>query len=129
MGYRGPYFRCRIYYGPVANNLLQFQFSNARLSTSPRSKSAAEFGYPGTPRVSPANGSKNALCGQSNIAIPMSVLHAYDATNLANELYDSNQLQSARSVGDGSHFGTPLVVNGQVYVGTTNNVTVFGCFT
>jgi hypothetical protein len=54
------------------------------------------------------------------------VLHAYDAANLANELYNSNQAGQRDQFGTASHFGTPLIVNGKVYVGTTNNVTVFG---
>jgi len=121
------YFDGSIYYGPVANNLLQFQFSNARLSTSPRSKSAAAFGYPGTTPSVSANGSKNGIVWAIEHSDPYDVLHAYDATNLANELYDSNQASNQRDrLGTASHFGTPLVVNGKVYVGTTNNVTVFG---
>jgi outer membrane protein assembly factor BamB len=37
------YFDGYIYFGPQGNNLLQFQFSKAKLSTSPHSKSAASF--------------------------------------------------------------------------------------
>ena len=56
-----------------------------------------------------------------------SVLHAYNASNLANELYNSNQAQNGRDqFGDASHFGTPIIVNGKVYVGTTNGIAVFG---
>jgi hypothetical protein len=54
------------------------------------------------------------------------VLHAYDATNL-HELYNSNQAASGRDqFGTGNKFITPLIVNGKVYVGTTNSVGVFG---
>lgn len=121
------YFDGNIYYGPVANNLLQFQFSNARLSTSPQSKSAAAFAYPGTTPSVSANGSKNGIVWAIEHSDPFDILHAYDATNLANELYNSNQASNQRDqFGTASHFGTPLIVNGKVYVGTTNNVTVFG---
>jgi hypothetical protein len=58
---------------------------------------------------------------------PNDVLHAYDATNLAKELYNSSQVGNQRDqFGTASHFGTPMIVNGKVYVGTTNAVTVFG---
>ena len=115
-----------VYFGPQGSNLLQFKFSNARLSSSPTSKSAAIFEYPGsTPSVS-SNGLKNAIVWaveHSNT----SVLHAYSAANLARELYNSNQASGGRDqFGQASHFGTPTIVNGKVYVGTTAGVAVFG---
>ena len=54
------------------------------------------------------------------------VLHAYDATNLANELYNSNQAGSRDQFGNGNKFITPIVVNGKVFVGTPNSVAEFG---
>ena len=121
------YFAGNIYFGPVGNNLMQFQFSKARLSTSPHSKSAASFTYPGsTPSVS-ANGSSNGIVWAIEHSDPNDVLHAYAAGNLANELYNSSQAGNQRDqFGSASHFGTPMIVNGKVYVGTTSNVTVFG---
>jgi outer membrane protein assembly factor BamB len=120
------YFNGNIYYGPVGNNLLQFQFSNAKLSTSPQSKSAASFTYPGTTPSVSANGSRNGIVWAIEHTDPTDVLHAFDATNLANELYNSNQAGQRDQFGSASHFGTPLIVNGKVYVGTTNGVTAFG---
>ena len=54
------------------------------------------------------------------------MLHAYDATNLAHELYNSTQAGARDSFGAGNKFITPTIVNGHVYVGTTNGVAVFG---
>jgi hypothetical protein len=55
------------------------------------------------------------------------VLHAYDAANLAHELYNSSQAPNGRdSFGNGNKFITPLIVNGKVYVGTQNGVAMFG---
>ena len=55
------------------------------------------------------------------------MLHAYDATNLATELYNSNQAASGRdSFGNGNKYITPMIVNGKVYVGTPTGVAVFG---
>jgi hypothetical protein len=42
------------------------------------------------------------------------VLRAYDATKLANELYNSNQARQRDNFGTASHFGTPMIANGKV---------------
>jgi hypothetical protein len=121
------YFDGNIYYGPVGNNLLQFRFSKAKLSLSPHSKSVASFTYPGTTPSVSANGASNGIVWAIEHTDPNDVLHAYDATNLANELYNSSQAGNQRDqFGTASHFGTPLIVNGKVYVGTATNVTAFG---
>ena len=121
------YFNGNLYFGPQTNHLLQFQFSQAKLATSPQSKSAASFRYPGTTPSVSANGSKSGIVWAIEHSDPEDVLHAYDAANLAKELYNSNQAANQRDAfGTASHFGTPLIVNGKVYVGTANNVTVFG---
>ena len=53
------------------------------------------------------------------------MLHAYDAGNL-NELYNSNQAGNRDHFGVGNKYVTPMIVNGKVFVGTTNGVAVFG---
>ena len=55
------------------------------------------------------------------------VLHAYDAGNLAHELYNSNQAANNRDhFGTGNKYITPTVADGKVFVGTTSGVAVFG---
>jgi hypothetical protein len=116
-----------VYYGPVGNNLLQFKFSQAKLSTTPVSASSATFAYPGTTPSVSANGATNGIVWAIEHSDPSDVLHAYNASNLAKELYNSNQAAGGRdSFGQASHFGTPMIINGKVYVGTINNVTAFG---
>jgi hypothetical protein len=53
------------------------------------------------------------------------VLHAYDATDLSREVYNSNQAGS-RDQFAGNKFITPMIANGRVYVGTPASVAVFG---
>jgi hypothetical protein len=54
-------------------------------------------------------------------------LHAFAATNLAVELYNSQQAANGRdNFGVGNKFITPTIADGQVYVGTTSGVGVFG---
>jgi len=122
------YFNYTVYYGGVGDYLKAFSITNALLGTTPSSKSATTFGYPGaTPSVS-ANGTSNGIVWalQSSTG-SAAVLHAYDATNLGKELYNSTQAAGGRdSFGTGNKFITPMIVNGKVYVGTPSGVAVFG---
>jgi len=121
------YFKGSVYFGPVGNNLLQFQFSKARLLTTPQSKSGVSFPYPGTTPSVSAHGSSNGIVWAIEHSDPQDILHAYKASNLGKELYNSSQAGNSRDhFGTASHFGTPMIVNGKVYVGTINSVAVFG---
>jgi outer membrane protein assembly factor BamB len=74
-----------------------------------------------------ANGTQNGIVWALESGAGRAVLHAYEATNLGHELYNSNQARGGRdSFGNGNKFITPMIVNGKVYVGTQNGVAVFG---
>ena len=122
------YFNYAVYYGGVGDNLKAFTITNALLGTTPSSKSATTFGYPGTTPSVSANGTADGIVWtlQSSTGAT-AVLHAYDATNLATELYNSTQAAGNRDAfGTGNKFITPMIANGRVYVGTQNAVAVFG---
>jgi len=104
----------------------QYTFSKARLSTAAVSATSESFTYPGTiPSIS-ANGTKNGIVWAIEHT-STSVLHAYEASSLATELYNSSQAANGRdNFGSASHFGVPTITNGKVYVGTTDSVVAFG---
>jgi hypothetical protein len=118
------YWNGNVYFSGVNDNVKAFAFANGQLS-GPMSKSPSTYGYPGaTPAVS-ANGTTNGIVWVIQPVI--SILHAYDATNLANELYNTTQASGGRdSLGSNTKFAPPTVVNGKVYVGTKNAVVVYG---
>ena len=120
------YFNGNVYYGAEGDNIKAFAIAHARLGTMPTSQTAESFTYPGaTPSIS-ANGTSDGIVWATENTNP-AVLHAFDATNLAHELYNSNQSPGGRDqFGAGNKFITPMIVNGKVYVGTTTGVGVFG---
>jgi hypothetical protein len=122
------YFNGAVYYGPKGGALLAFTLSNAMLSAAPSSQSAASFAYPGTAAAVSASGTANGIVwAHENAGSGAAVLHAYDAANLANELYNSTQAANGRdSFGAANKFITPTIADGKVLVGTTAGVGVFG---
>jgi Immunoglobulin I-set domain len=120
------YFNNTVYYGQKKDTLKAFTISNALLSSSPTSQSATVFGYPGTSPVVSANGASNAIVWAHETATA-AVLHAYDASNLAKELYNSTLAPGSRDqFGAANTFIVPVVANGKVFVGTKSAVAEFG---
>jgi Chitobiase/beta-hexosaminidase C-terminal domain/Legume lectin domain/Fn3 associated len=126
------YWNGHLYFWPASAGgaLKAFSFSNGVLSSSPTSVSAEISSFPGaTPSVS-SNGNSNAIVwtvrtdafGSRGPAI----LYAHDATNLAKLLYSSSQDAPRDTPGPAVKFVTPTITNGKVYVGTENQLAVFG---
>ena len=115
----------RLYFGPVGQPILEFQFKDAKLLTAPVAKTSTTFGYPGaTPSISSDKGANGILWATENT--DPAVMHAYNANTLV-ELYNTSQAPNGRDqFGAGNKFIIPLIVNGKVYVGTTTGVGAFG---
>jgi hypothetical protein len=121
------YFQNTVYFGAVDDSLKAFSVANGKLVPSPASKTSATFPYPGTTPSVSANGSTNAIVWAVEArGSDAGVLHAYDACNLASELYNSNQAGSHRDAFSDNKFITPMIANGRVFVGTLTGVIVFG---
>jgi hypothetical protein len=84
-----------------------------------------------TPTVS-ANGTRDGIVWtvstRSWEVFPerLAVLHAYDAMDVSQELYNSEQNSDRDSPGISVRFTIPSVVNGKVYVGARSEVDVYG---
>jgi hypothetical protein len=97
----------------------------------PTSQTSTGFGFPGaTPSIS-SSGTSNgivwaidssAYCTPQSGSCGPAILHAYSATTLANDLWNSSQ-GSGNAAGNAVKFTVPTVVNGKVYIGTRGNNT------
>ena len=84
------------------------------------------FMRPGTSPAISANGTSNGIVWAHENTNP-AVLHAFDAANLAHELYNSTQAPNGRDkFGAGNKFITPVIADGKVFVGTQTGVAEFG---
>jgi hypothetical protein len=119
------YFNNTVYYGAVGDSLRAFAIVNAKLVAPAGSHSSAGFAYPGTTPSISANGTSAGIVWAVENGSG-GVLHAYDATNLGNELYNSSQAPNSRDSFSDNKFITPMIANGKVYVGTPTGVAVFG---
>jgi hypothetical protein len=124
-----------LFIAPAGGPLQAYPFNTASgmFNTSATTQSSVSYGFPGaTPSVS-ANGTTNGIVwaldnsqyGTPCCANGPAVLHAYDATNLNTELWNSSGV-AADKVGNAVKFTVPTVANGKVYIGTRGTDTGAG---
>jgi hypothetical protein len=136
-----------VYFGGISgssgkgDNLKMYTVTNGLLSGTSVSQSSNVFPVGTTPSVSasilngvPANGIVWAVERPDALGLAPgtspAVLYAYDATNLGTMLYNSTQAVVRGGVRDSggcaNKFAVPTIANGRVYVGTQNELDVFG---
>lgn len=122
------YWNGELYYHAEGDVLRQFTWTNGKLSPSPVHTGTITFGIHGaTPSVS-SNGTADGIVwelqvdGQPNNP---AILHAYDASDVSHELYNSN-MNSADHAGPAVKFTVPTIANGKVYVPAGNEVDIYG---
>jgi hypothetical protein len=114
-----------VYVTGLGGSVQDFTLSAGKLSTSPTSQTSAHFSFPGATVSVSSNGSTAGIVwvldGKAG------VLSAFDATNLATQLYDTTQASGGRDApGKPVKFAVPTVANGHVYVGTQTELDVYG---
>jgi hypothetical protein len=121
------YFNGYLYFAAINDTLKSFQMNNGLLSPGPVSQSSATYPNRGGSFAISANNTSNAILWAVQDNSPAAgVLRAYDATNLSNELYNSNQVAARDSLGVAAKFTVPTVANGRVYVVTSGQLVVYG---
>jgi len=121
------YWNHYVYVVSDGDALRQFAVIDGKLS--PKAASSIS-GVSATPTIS-ANGLGDGIVWllrskSWNGADQPAALYAYDAGNVAHELYNSEQNAGRDRAGIALRFNIPMVVNGHVYVGTKHEVDVYG---
>jgi hypothetical protein len=138
-GYRvhssAAFFNSKIYLG-LDNGPLQAWTVNtatdqlvAQSATNTTFSTPAYSGGGGTPSIS-ANGTSKGIAWiiqDTEYNYGPAILHAYNAADLSQELYNTQQAANGRDTAAiAVKFTTPTIANGRVYVGGRNAVTVYG---
>lgn len=120
------YFKDTVYFGAAGDSLKAFAIADAKLVPAPTSMTSTTFAYPGTtPGISANHDLDGIVWAVENRRQSAGILHAYDASDLAIELYNSKQAGDRDAFID-NKFITPMIANGKVFVGAPNGVVVFG---
>jgi len=100
------------------------------LSTHPVSQGTITYGGHGANTSVSSNGSSDGILWDLDTSNSRSggpaVLHAYDATNLHNQPYDSSQAGNRDTAGPAVKFAVPTIADGHVYVGTASELDIYG---
>jgi hypothetical protein len=123
-----PYWNGNVYFSGTGDSIKRFHLSTvtSKLTTAPSDHSPTTYAFPGSNPVVSANGNGSGILWA--VEKGASVLHAYDATKLSKELYNTKQNATRDALGGSIKFASPLVVNGKVYVGTNSHLVVYGNF-
>ena len=125
------FFNNTMYVFDANSRIGAFTITNALFNTTPVETPDGYDNKGGATACISANGASNAIMwatynsGGQSPSTPC-VLRAYNAANIAQELYASDQVASRDSAGDAVKFTTPTIANGKVYVGAQYSLTVYG---
>jgi Chitobiase/beta-hexosaminidase C-terminal domain len=114
-----------------------YAFNGATFASSPTYQGSATFQYPGGILALSANGQQQGtgvlwatVASSGNVyndATDPGVLYAFDADDVATQLYTSTTNSARDNFGTFAKFVPPLVANGKVYVATfSDKVAVYG---
>ena len=124
------YWNHLLFYNGNGDVMKAFTINNGVLVAAPQSRSSASFGFPGATPVISANGTNNGIAWATDPGAYSSsgpaVLHAFNATNLAQELYNTSMNLARDNPGGAVKMTVPVVAGGKVYVGAEYALSVYG---
>ena len=123
----GAFWNNNFYIAGVHGPVVAYSFNpTTNLFNASFTQSATSFGFPGTTPSVSSSASNNGIvwaldnskyCTNQSPGCGPAVLHAYDATNVTNELWNSS-MAGGDAAGNAVKFVVPTIANGKVYVGT-----------
>jgi hypothetical protein len=117
------YLAGTFYYATEVGPDQAFSITHGAFNPVPTSKTPDTFSYPGSTPIISANGGGNPIVWDLDRATRE--LRAYNALNLADELYTSAQAPNGRDrLGPPAKFSVPIVANGMVYAATLDGTLV-----
>lgn len=125
------YWNGNLYFHAENDVLRAFSWSTSTglMSTSPTSVGKFTLGAHGATVSVSSNGTSDGIVWEIDNSAHSSggpaILRAYDATNVANELYDSSQSGSRDTAGTALKFTVPTVADGHVFVSTSTELDIY----
>jgi hypothetical protein len=129
----GAFWNNNFYIAGSGGPLTSYSFSSSTnlFNTSIASQSSSSYGFPGSSPSVSSTGTSNGIvwaldnsnyCTNQSPGCGPAVLHAYDATTLTTDLWNSSMV-AGDTAGNAVKFTVPTVANGKLYVGTRGNNT------
>jgi hypothetical protein len=120
-----------LFFVPVFDNLKAFHFDTKTglISPTPVSETLTSFAFPAAFLSVSSNGDKDGIVWalqDDAYRSGAAILHAYDASNLARELYNSTENATRDDPGVAGKFTVPTIANGKVYFTTHYRLAVYG---
>ncbi|HEX9140504.1 MAG TPA: PASTA domain-containing protein [Steroidobacteraceae bacterium] len=121
--YSPVYFNGMVYVGPSGTPIEAYAMTKTMLPATPTSQTTQAIGSGVT--IS-ANGTNAGIAWA--VSFGSNAMYAFDANNLATQLYNTNQAAAHRDTPTAisGHFIAPMVMNGKVFFGTSSTVAVYG---
>ena len=124
------YWNGNVYFWGIDDYLKQFELTAGQLSAIPKATGPVHSFYPGASPVVSSNGASGgivwALRTDAYVDGRREVLYAFDANNVASQLYSSAEMGARDVAGKAVKFVVPIVANGKVYIGAQGEVDVYG---
>lgn len=123
------YWNGNLYMAMSNGTARQYAFANGGVpSATPVAESVNAFGSRGGGSVVSSNSNNSAIVWiyEKSGNGGHGILHAYDATNISHELWNSDQNRTRDGMGTGISFGIPVIADGKVIAAHSRSVAVYG---